>query len=144
MNMFIKDVRRSKKSKLSSPFKRKKDATFFKSILTPVLLALGIFAIIGFLVITNLESNKRRSELNLMIENLKNEIDILERKKQELSFNISQIPTESYLEKEARERFNLKKPGEELVVILPSEESEEEVVEKQKSLWQRFLEKLGF
>ena len=134
----------SKKSKFSSSFRRKKDTTFFQSTLPPVLLGLVIFAVIGFLVITNFERNKKRSELNLRIENLKNEIDVLERKRQELSVSISQIPTEEYLEKEARERFNLKKPGEELVVILSPEENEEEMVERQKGFWQRFLEKLGF
>ncbi|MCH8741659.1 septum formation initiator family protein [Patescibacteria group bacterium] len=133
-----------KKSKLSSSFRRKKETTFFKSILTPILSGLMIFAVIGFLVITNFERNKKRSELNLRIENLKNEIEILERKKQELSAGISQISTEEYLEKEAREKFNLKKPGEELVVILSSEESEEEVPEKKEGFWQRFLEKIGF
>ena len=142
--MFIKDVRRSKKSKLSSFFRRKRETTFFQSILTPVLSGLVIFEVIGFLLITNFERNKKRSELNLRIENLENEIEILERKKQELSAGISQIPTEEYLEKEARERFNLKKPGEKLVVVLPPEESVKEVAEKQEGFWQRFLEKLGW
>lgn len=77
------------------------------------------------------------------MENLKAEIESLEKQREELSQKISQTQTESFLEKEARERFNLKKPGEEAVVILAPEEKKEEVKE-QKTFWQKILEKIGF
>lgn len=139
----IAKIKRFKKGKISPSFGRKKDTTYYKNIFFPVILGLVILAAISFLVITDLRMNKKRLELNLKIENLRKEIGVLEKKKQELSAGISQIPTEGYLEKEARERFNLKKPGEEVVVVLPPEEIQEEKPEEQRSFWQRILEKLG-
>jgi len=102
-----------------------------------------ILATISFLIFSNLKINKKRVELNVRIENLKKGIKVLEREKQDLSAKIFQVGTEDYLEKEARERFNLKKPGEEVVVILSPEEGQEEKLGEQKSFWQRILEKLG-
>lgn len=139
----ITKIRKFKKTKVPSLFRRKRSIAFSRTILFPTISVLVILIVIGFLIASNWRINKKRSELNLKIENLKNEIEVLEEKRQELSAGISQIPTESYLEKEARERFNLKKQGEEVVVVLPPEESQEEKAEEKKSLWQRILEKLG-
>ena len=54
---------------------------------------------------------------------------------------ISQSQTQDYLEKEARERLGLKKPGEEVVAIkkIQSEEGTKEV-KQEKNLWQKILE----
>ena len=138
----ITKIKRFKKGKISSSFSRKKD-TSSQTIFFPIILGLMILATISFLVFSNLKINKKRLELNVRIENLKKETEVLEGEKQELSAKIFQVGTEDYLEKEARERFNLKKPGEEVVVILPPEESQEEGLGEQKSFWQRILERLG-
>lgn len=140
----ITKIKKIKKSRPPSFFKRKRDISSYRTIFSSIFLVLAILIVIIFLVVSNIRSNNRRTELNLRIENLKKDIEILEERKQEFSANISQIPTEDYLEKEARERFNLKKPGEEVVVVLPPEQEEEEKPEEQKSFWQRILEKIGF
>ena len=121
-------------------FKKSQSQTVFFS----VFISLLVLVVIGFLIFTNWKISQRRSELNLRIESLKKEIQILEEKNAQLRAGISQSLTESYLEKEAREKFNLKKPGEEVLTILPPEEGEEEMGAKEKSLWQKILEKLGF
>ncbi len=135
-------IKKFKKSKSLSSFTRKKD-TSSRAIFFPIILGLMILATISFLIFSNLKINKKRVELNVRIENLKKGIKVLEREKQDLSAKIFQVGTEDYLEKEARERFNLKKPGEEVVVILSPEEGQEEKLGEQKSFWQRILEKLG-
>ncbi len=94
--------------------------------------------IIGFLIVSNFRINQRRTELNSRIGELKEKIQVLEAKRQELQARISQSDEESYLEKEARERFNLKKPGEEVVKVLPPEQKTEEAQKPEKKWWNPF------
>ncbi len=65
------------------------------------------------------------------------EIQALEEKREALQARVSQSGEEGYLEKEARESFNLKKPGEEVVKILPLEEKKEKSGEE-KQWWNPF------
>lgn len=81
----------------------------------------------------------------MKVQALEKEIDDLERKNEELKSGLNSASQESYLEKEAREKFQLKKPGEKVVAVLPPEEIPEPVLkEPSKNLWQIILEKLGF
>ena len=141
--MIIKK-RKFNKVTTASSLRRKKEGSSLKTIFFSIFLGILILAAIGFLVFSNLQINKRRTELTLRLESLKKEIEILVEKNQELTAKISKTQKESYLEKEARERLNLKKPGEEMVVVLSPEKSEENETEEKKSFWQKFLEKLGF
>lgn len=104
----------------------------FENIFFSIFFALLFLLIIGFLFYSNLKIGQRRQELNLQIKALKEEIQILEQKSKELQARISDGSKEQhFLEKEARERFNLKKPGEEVVTIL-SEKAEQSSLEKEK------------
>lgn len=114
-----------------------------QSVFFSIFLGILLFVVSWFLITSNLKINQRRAELNSQIESLKKEIQNLEQKKRELEAKISESASESYLEKEARERFNLKKPGEEVVSIIPPEEKEE-TPKTEKNLWQTILEKLKF
>ena len=115
-----------------------------QAIFFSVLFILLFFLAIGFLIISNWRINQRRSELISQIRNLQEEIQVLEKKNQELKAGISQASSESHLEEVARESFGLKKPGEEVTVILPPPEEEKEVKEEEKGVWERILEKLKF
>ncbi|MDP2864440.1 MAG: septum formation initiator family protein [bacterium] len=115
-----------------------------QTIFFSALLILLFFLAIGFLIISNWRINQRRSELISQIGNLQEEIQVLEEKNQELKAGISQASSQSYLEEVARESFGLKKPGEEVAVILPPPEEEKEVKEEEKGVWERILEKLKF
>jgi len=85
------------------------DQTIFFSFFLGVLILATVF----FLLFSNWQIQRKRSELNTKLENLKRELEVLEGEKKELSEKISEVPTEEHLEKEAREKLNLKKPGEE-------------------------------
>lgn len=122
-------------------FKKTKRESW-QSLFFSIFLGLALFLIIGFLIVANWRINQRRSELNAQLEVLKKELQILEEEKARLQTQISQFPQESYLEREARERFNLKKPGEEVVVILPSEEKKK--VKEEEGFWKEFWRKLKF
>ncbi|PIP23245.1 MAG: hypothetical protein COX90_00125 [Candidatus Nealsonbacteria bacterium CG_4_10_14_0_2_um_filter_38_17] len=109
-------------------------------------ITLGLVIILGIIALTssNLRLKQKRLSLETRSEALKKEIEALEKKNTDLQAQISQTSSESFLEKEARERFNLKKPGEQVVTILPPESGEEKKIgESSKNLWRQFLEKFG-
>lgn len=112
---------------------------FQQTILFSIIISFLLLGAISFLIISNWKINQRRQELTSKIEALKKEIEVLEVKNAELKTKISQSQQESYLEKEARERLGLKKPGEEVAAVLPAEEKKEEQPQE-KSLWQKILD----
>lgn len=125
--------------------KRRKKKKSFQAIFFPVLFGLFALALVIFLIVSSFRINRRRKELISQIQALEKEIQILGEKNRELKAGVDETLTESYLEKEARERLGLKKPGEEVVAIkkiTPEEESKE--TEKEKNLWEKILEKLKF
>ncbi len=111
------------------------------------LLFIAIFFLIGaILFFSNWQLAKRRKELLLRTEVLEKEISSLEKKNDELKAGIASTFEESYLEREAREKFQLAKPGEKVIVVLPPEGQTQETVlpPKEKNFFERILEKLGF
>ena len=116
-------------------FKTIKKALSWRDIIFPVLMVGLLVIIVGFLVVSNYRINKRRAELGARIDELKAEIQILEERRQGLEAKISQADQDSYLEKEARERFNLKKPGEEVVAIIQPDAKSEESKAVAKQWW---------
>lgn len=63
----------------------------------------------------------RKFKLSRELDSLKSEIDKLENKNKDMSSLIEYFNKEGSLEKEARLRLNLKKPGENVVVILQND-----------------------
>lgn len=94
-------------------------------VIFSVLLGVLFAFVVGFFIVSSYRLNARRSELNVKIDSLKREISALERQKQQLDTQISQSSQESFVEKEARERLNLQKPGENVVAILPPQNNGE-------------------
>ncbi|MBI2625125.1 MAG: septum formation initiator family protein [Candidatus Nealsonbacteria bacterium] len=114
---------------------------FYENLFFSVLLIVLIFAIVGFLVVSNIRASKKRGELQSQIQTLKKEIQSLEDKKKELTGRAGESNNGEFLEREARERFNLQKPGEEVVTIVPFEKSGESKSEegKNKKSWWNIL-----
>ena len=113
-----------------------------QTIFFSVLLGVLLLVIVGSLIVSNWRMVQKRQELNSQLEILKAQLQVLEIKRQQLQAQISQTSQESYLEKEARETFNLKKPGEEVVTILPAEE--EEGKEQERGFWGKIWDKIKF
>ena len=116
-------------------FKTIKKASDWRDVIFPVLMVSILVIIVGFLVVSNYRINKKRAEMGVRIDGLKAEIQILEERRQGLEDKISQADQDSYLEKEARERFNLKKPGEEVVAIIQPDAKSEEFKAVAKQWW---------
>lgn len=108
-----------------------------------IFLGFLILAVIGFLAVSSFRISQRRTMLNSQIDQLKEEIRKAEEKKQQLQAKLYQSSQEEYLEKEAREKLNLKKPGEEVVAVIPAEKNKAEEVKKQ-TFWDKILGKLKF
>lgn len=98
-------------------FSKNKKVRSLKNILKFLLFWFLLLTILGFLAITNIKIKERREKLSGVIKELQKEIAELEKKNDELKAKISQLGTREYLEKVAREQFNLRAPGEEVVVI---------------------------
>lgn len=116
-----------------------KKGTRGKKLFFPILVAVLVLLVIGFLIKTNLKIKQRRAKLTAQIEVLQEEIQSLEEKNQELKQGISQAGSEEYLERVAREELGLKAPGEEVVVISMEGEEEEKEVEEEKKTWWEWL-----
>lgn len=113
---------------------------FFKKFFLPPLL-LGLVAVLGFGVA---KQTKRNYDLHAEVSGLEQEISALDEKNVELRAQIDNFQDPSTIDKEARKRLNLKKDGEEVVIILPPQgekniettEEAEQKTQKQNSFWQ--------
>ncbi len=110
---------------------------------TPLALAILIFAIFfGPRIYGTVKNN---TELGKRIDDLQKSIKDLENQNTKLREFIANFKKEEYIEKEAKTRLNLKKPGEKVVIIVEEEikKTEEEAKEKWfglqklKEFWQK-------
>jgi len=70
-----------------------------------------------FLLLNFVRESYHKYQLSEEIGGLKTEIERLEGRKQQLAGLMEYFEQESYLEREARQRLNLKKPGEKVVIL---------------------------
>ena len=121
-------------------FKKNKKIKSIKGKVFSVFLIALVLFIIGFIVITNWKINKRRNELTDKISLLKQEVQKLEEKNKELKEKKLDSESEDYLEKVARDQLDLKKPGEEVIVVQkePAFTKSSSELKKEKSWWDRF------
>ena len=107
-----------------------------RGTLFPLLMIIILLAVVGFLAFSNIKMRDYRQRIISQLYQLEDEIRILENRNEELKAKISQSGTQDFLEQVAREQFNLKAPGEQVVVISKernSQETEEnEPAEKEK------------
>ncbi len=114
-----------------------------ENIFFSVLILALVFFVIGFLIYSNSKISQKRAGLLAQIENLNKEIQILEKKNNELQAGIEETESEDYQKEKLYEQGYIEE-GAQQVVVLPPKEGEEEKPPEQKSFWQKFLEKLGF
>ena len=105
---------------------------------TIISIFAGIFIIlfIAFLVNTNLKIGKRKAELSARIIDLKQKVDLLEKKNIELNNQKLYMESQEYLEEVAREQLDMKKLGEEVLVVQKSIDEQEKKVEN-NSWWEK-------
>jgi len=93
---------------------------------------------IGFLAFQNIKIYQKRSELQTTLRVLEEQVGDLSQRKVELEEGIGEVQSQEYQEKILREQGLYKKPGEEVVTILPPEENQGETSseeEKKRTWW---------
>ena len=121
-------------------FRKNKKGSPWKNIFFSIFLGVALILVISFLFYTNWNINQRRTQFTARIATLKEEIQILEQKNQELKEKMSEAGSKEYLEKVARDQLGLKAPGEEVVVVKKEPASAEgsgEAKEEKKSWWEK-------
>lgn len=96
-----------------------------------LLAAAGFFAYHAFFMARDAVLLKREERARAK------EIDKVLKKKAELEAYLREIETKEAVVREAKERFNLKLPGEEVVVVVPEKTTEPEMEEQPASVWER-------
>ena len=88
----------------------------FSSIRWPVMFAL-LTAIVFFVGASTVRETYRGWKVDQEIEGLKNQVSKLESQKHSMTRLLETMKTEGYIEQEARLRFNLKKPHEQVILF---------------------------
>ncbi len=118
--------------------KSKKERTWLLPVLVPVVLLILVALIFG-----NVKLYQKRRTLTPEMQVLQDKIEELQKEKQGLEARILQAQQEEYLERAAREEFNMKKEGEEVVAFPVVEDPFREDVVHQRSFWEKLREKLA-
>ncbi|QQG45059.1 MAG: septum formation initiator family protein [Candidatus Sungiibacteriota bacterium] len=95
-----------------------------------------LFVIAGIIVYGVLKTLAHTLSLRQEASNSRAKIEELLQKKAELEAYLAELETPQALEREAKERLNLKRRGEEVVVVVPEKKDED------KSGGKMFLEKI--
>jgi len=104
-----------------------------KRLAVSFFLGVVVFAAIAFLISSNWKIYQKKAGLGEKVSEMKDESEVLERKNLELKENLNYIQSGEYLEKMAREQLDMKKPGEEVIVI--QKQKEDDLPQKNESWW---------
>ena len=102
------------------------------------IFSFKLFILVSVLVVIFFGTNLGRAfyreyQIQKEINSLKGDIDSLERSTYKLSQLIDYCETKEYKEAQARERFNLGKEGENLVVMIEPDNSDSEIEIREKA-----------
>jgi cell division protein FtsB len=92
-----------------------------QTILRSKLATVGFLIVFAVIAIITFELYWQKREVDSEVARLQTQANTLQKDNQQLSDLIKYLGTTEFQEKEAREKLNLKKEGEE-VVVLPSDE----------------------
>jgi len=101
--------------------KESKIKNFFSS--ANLLLVLTIILI--FLICSLARQTIKYFTIKKEINNLEKDIEKMEKKNLEMSASLEYLNSEFYKEKETRLKFGLQKPGEKVIILVPSKNQEE-------------------
>lgn len=104
--------------------KDKRKQSFFSRFFVVLMIVVSVIFVLGIV-----REYVKRVELDREISQLENELEKLKLKKKNFLSSIDAYGSEFFVEQEARMKFNLKKP-EEQVVIIPVNKISEEAITK--------------
>lgn len=103
-----------------------KTSIFSKIIIIPVLV------VIVLILIALARETYKKNQIQAEIEGLKEKARQIDKANTEIQDKITYLESQDYQEKEAKDKFNLQDPDENVVVIKPSM-AKKELVEEKKS-----------
>jgi len=107
------------------PEQGKKIKKILGSKITLFFLMLGLI----WLVVNVVSVYYKKYKINKEIEDLKAQIANADKSDQQISEMIDYLSSQNFLEKQVREKLNMKKPGEEVVIIEPPKQQATSVQE---------------
>lgn len=137
--------------KFQKRYRNKNKKSFFTVIKRKMrvhVIPVSFFALaLLFLIITAFQIKKTYSVYSQVSE-LEQRLAQLQKGNADLETQIETFSDPDVIDKEARERLNLKKEGENVVVIIPKDSARDaqpkEQAEENKSLWKKFLNLFNF
>lgn len=118
----------------------KRNKSFFKVLFYSSFFTIILIVIFALLSFSFIKTFIREREIRKRIVTLEQEIKKLEGERTNFLEAIEYFKTDFFKEKEAREKFGLKKEGEKTIIILPPEEVEEkEEEDTNPQKWWEFL-----
>tara|TARA_Y100000310_G_scaffold306478_1_gene347651 strand:+ start:483 stop:869 length:387 start_codon:yes stop_codon:yes gene_type:complete len=114
---------------------RKKDNSTRDTIISIVVFLVLVIGPITFLVFNNVRMQQKRNELVEQERELRVQLEELEERKINLETSIDSINSIDSQEKILREQGLYKKPGEEVITIVPVESEPIQVVPEQGRVW---------
>jgi len=118
-------------AKLKRNRKSGKEQNMFFSVFVVLIFLLTIL----FLVVNNIKASQRRAKLTARIKVLENKIQQVKKQQEELKNKISQAKSKENIEKVARDQFNLKKPGEGVVVVKKNKKENGKTKKEENKNW---------
>lgn len=107
------------------------------------VIPVSFFALVLLFLIIVVLQIKKTYNVYSQVSELEQHLEQLQKNNADIEAQIETFSDPDVIDKEARERLNLKKEGENVVVIIPKdsvlEGQPKEQAEENKSLWQKFL-----
>ena len=107
-----------------------------------LLFALGgvlILLVFVVLVIANIKVYNKRKELATQVDNLKNKIEAIQQKNEDLKKGISKSNDDAYIEKVAREDLDLQKEGETVISFIKAPNQQSSNNREKRNILQAWL-----
>lgn len=105
------------KKRKSTRTRKRKQSSAFRSLMSSKLILIIGFILLALISVALTKELMRKHKVNQEIELVKEEIDRLERKNEELAALVDYLNTDSFKEIQARQSLNLQKEGETAVAI---------------------------
>lgn len=113
-------------------------------VYTSPILLLSLIALIGVMLVVQIKKN---FVVNFRANKVQVDIRNIQKENEKIRAQISSFESEEIIDREARQRLNFKKEGENVVVIIPPKDQIENIINSSanengyvKPLWQRIRE----
>lgn len=91
-----------------------------KTVLLRLIILVGV-VLLGFISVRTYKEYSKKKEIQKEIEALQKEAEKISKENSDFQERLDYFGSEGYIKREAKEKFNLQSPGENVIVIKPSQ-----------------------